>query len=217
MSFLKNALGAVGLGSQIGLSTGAELSNTFLNNYYSKKNTKKAYERDLAFWNMQNEYNTPENQMARLKEAGLNPNLIYGQISSGNSSSSVHSGIAQERFNVNPLDDILNSTSKILALENQNAHNKLLENQNLEVMSRAKTAAALAKIYQHDAKLVEEQPGMSSYYVLHGTQQQMRNELNQMMEEGIPFVQEFLDRKIGPNSYWNPMNWFGAISDWWNK
>lgn len=33
----------------------------------------------LSDWNMQNEYNSPQNQMARFKEAGLNPNLIYGQ------------------------------------------------------------------------------------------------------------------------------------------
>lgn len=33
----------------------------------------------LAFWNMQNKYNTPAAQMQRYKDAGLNPNLIYGQ------------------------------------------------------------------------------------------------------------------------------------------
>lgn len=32
----------------------------------------------LADWNMQNEYNSPEQQMARLKAAGLNPHLVYG-------------------------------------------------------------------------------------------------------------------------------------------
>lgn len=32
----------------------------------------------LADWNMQNAYNSPEQQMARLKAAGLNPNLVYG-------------------------------------------------------------------------------------------------------------------------------------------
>ena len=29
-------------------------------------------------WNLQNEYNDPKAQMARLREAGLNPNLVYG-------------------------------------------------------------------------------------------------------------------------------------------
>lgn len=32
----------------------------------------------LADWNMQNEYNSPIQQMARLKAAGLNPALVYG-------------------------------------------------------------------------------------------------------------------------------------------
>lgn len=32
----------------------------------------------LADWNMQNEYNSPTNQMARLRAAGLNPHLVYG-------------------------------------------------------------------------------------------------------------------------------------------
>lgn len=32
----------------------------------------------LADWNRQNEYNSPIAQMTRLKEAGLNPNLVYG-------------------------------------------------------------------------------------------------------------------------------------------
>lgn len=37
--------------------------------------------------NEQNEYNSPANQMKRYKEAGLNPNLMYGQGSPGNWSS----------------------------------------------------------------------------------------------------------------------------------
>lgn len=32
----------------------------------------------LADWHMQNEYNSPTAQMARLREAGLNPHLVYG-------------------------------------------------------------------------------------------------------------------------------------------
>lgn len=35
-------------------------------------------------WERENEYNTPLNQMKRFKEAGLNPDLIYGQGTSGN-------------------------------------------------------------------------------------------------------------------------------------
>ena len=39
-------------------------------------------------WNKQNAYNNPEAQMGRLKDAGLNPNLVYGSGSvAGNTSS----------------------------------------------------------------------------------------------------------------------------------
>jgi hypothetical protein len=34
----------------------------------------------LADWNRQNMYNAPEAQMKRFKDAGLNPHLIYGQM-----------------------------------------------------------------------------------------------------------------------------------------
>jgi len=49
---------------------------------------QKAYEREIEMWNMQNAYNSPEQQMARYQAAGLNPNLIYGSgsASAGNAS-----------------------------------------------------------------------------------------------------------------------------------
>ena len=44
-------------------------------------------EQNIKMWNMQNEYNTPAMQMQRMQEAGLNPNLMYGQGTTGNASS----------------------------------------------------------------------------------------------------------------------------------
>lgn len=40
----------------------------------------------LADWDMQNQYNSPAAQMQRFKDAGLNPNLMYGQGESGGAS-----------------------------------------------------------------------------------------------------------------------------------
>lgn len=39
----------------------------------------QAYNRQVQFWNMQNEYNKPSAQVQRLNDAGLNPALAYGQ------------------------------------------------------------------------------------------------------------------------------------------
>lgn len=54
------------------------------NRKWSEKMYKRQYEDNLHLWNLQNDYNTPQKQMQRYTEAGLNPNLIYGQGNSGN-------------------------------------------------------------------------------------------------------------------------------------
>ena len=53
-----------------------------------KRAATKAYQRQVKFWHMQNEYNTPKAQMERLKAGGLNPALMYGQGNTGNSAGS---------------------------------------------------------------------------------------------------------------------------------
>lgn len=42
------------------------------------RSTKEKYAQDLAQWHRANAYNDPSQVMARLKAAGLNPNLVYG-------------------------------------------------------------------------------------------------------------------------------------------
>lgn len=66
-----------------GLNQAASSINAERNYKYWKKQTD--YEQQLALenWNRQNEYNSPKSQMQRYAEAGLNPNLIYGQQNTG--------------------------------------------------------------------------------------------------------------------------------------
>lgn len=80
---LPSAIGGVGsiVGGVIDAAvTGAQnrKSRQFAREMYSQQRLD-----NVAFWNLQNEYNTPLNQMARLKAAGLNPNLVYGQSAGG--------------------------------------------------------------------------------------------------------------------------------------
>lgn len=48
--------------------------------------SKYQFDQNKEMWRIQNEYNSPQNQMNRFQQAGLNPNLIYGQGSAGNAS-----------------------------------------------------------------------------------------------------------------------------------
>lgn len=67
------------------IGAAGSLLNTGLSSVFSNSANKKSKNAALTqFWmqnyfmDKQNEYNKPINQMARLREAGLNPNLVYG-------------------------------------------------------------------------------------------------------------------------------------------
>lgn len=49
-----------------------------LANRANKKMAEYQYQKDLEMWNKSNEYNLPANQMKRLQDAGINPNMVFG-------------------------------------------------------------------------------------------------------------------------------------------
>lgn len=48
------------------------------NRKFQERMYKQQYQDSIDFWNMQNQYNLPSAQLERLKDAGLNPLLMYG-------------------------------------------------------------------------------------------------------------------------------------------
>lgn len=97
LSGIGKAAGAVG--SLIGgplVSAAGNVIGSLIGANAQKKNNESLmelaqykYDKDLEQWNRENAYNTPTAQMQRYADAGLNPNLIYGQGSSGNASGGV--------------------------------------------------------------------------------------------------------------------------------
>ncbi len=57
----------------------------------NKELAEYAYSKDLEQWERQNQYNLPTSQMARLKDAGLNPHLVYGSGSAAGVTSASNS------------------------------------------------------------------------------------------------------------------------------
>lgn len=51
---------------------------------YNRAMAEYTFNKNIEMWRMQNEYNSPQAQMQRLKEAGLNPHLMYGKGTVGN-------------------------------------------------------------------------------------------------------------------------------------
>ena len=68
----------VGAALAAGVGAGGSIMTSGLNYLFNRKLAKYQYELDQQAIDRQNAYNSPVQQMARYKEAGLNPNMIYG-------------------------------------------------------------------------------------------------------------------------------------------
>lgn len=77
---------------------------------YNEAQANLAYTRNLEMWAKTNEYNSPREQMARLKAAGLNPNLAY-ETSGGKNVTSQPDG-----YNAPESPDMLNTTPPVSLL-----------------------------------------------------------------------------------------------------
>lgn len=73
-----------------------DFASNIFNNSANKSAATTAYNRQIQFWNMQNEYNLPSNQIQRLKDAGLNPALMYQSAASGGTASGL-SGVQKSQ------------------------------------------------------------------------------------------------------------------------
>lgn len=107
---------------------------------------KYQFEQNLEMWNKQNAYNTPLAQMQRFKDAGLNPNLIFGQGSNGNASSAPeYKAPNLQAYTGRTRDAQMLAQTSMLALDMQQ---KQLQNQNLEAQNaniEAQTANTIAQ------------------------------------------------------------------------
>lgn len=106
----------------------------------------------LADWTREAEYNSPEQQMERLRQAGLNPNLVYGK-GADNTARSVRSSTAQTPNQIAPKWDVNAVMSPLLSYFNikqmQENTDKLAEQAALlkkeQLYKDAQTLGELAK------------------------------------------------------------------------
>ena len=100
-------------------------ANFELSKYSFEQNKQMAdteWQRNLEQWNRQNEYNSPASQMSRYREAGLNPNLIYGQGTPGNASSSPSYSAPEYKAPTMQKATMQNTTIPMLQMLQQSIH-----------------------------------------------------------------------------------------------
>lgn len=112
---------ASGLGGTIG-----EIYSQKKANETNIKLAREAQQHEIDMWKMANEYNLPQAQMERLREAGLNPNLVYG---SGNVTATTSNVPKAHRATVDsvlknyqdPTPQVLSALGAYTDLKKQNA------------------------------------------------------------------------------------------------
>lgn len=80
-------LGGAAITGAIGAITGSNQARK--TRAHQSRLAQYQWSKDLEMWKMNNEYNSPQAQMQRLKEAGLNPALVYGKGAVGNTSGQI--------------------------------------------------------------------------------------------------------------------------------
>lgn len=125
------------------LSFGANAFNNNLNLKNQKKLMDYQNDINLRNWQLQNEYNSPSNQMKLLREAGLNPNLAYGNL--GNSAAASVGGVSHGSVNSNfQISKLANYQLAAAQIENMKSQNENLKSQNENLHSQNRLINAQA-------------------------------------------------------------------------
>lgn len=136
---------------------------------WQQQENEKAYQRSLNMWNLQNEYNSPTQQMARIRAAGLNPNLVYGNGVTGNSSGSTPQ-YESAKFNAPTMQayrgwnlGISDAISQFLAyrtakaqVDNMEAQNGLIRQQTATEATKQANIAASTSRSEFDLNMAKE-------------------------------------------------------------
>lgn len=117
------AAGGLSFGEMAGLAGLSGAMNFGMGNYttnqannMSQANSIRQFIMQDYFMNKQNEYNKPINQVKRLREANLNPALVYGNGGVSNTSAGPSGGNQAQTFKNNASFDFLGKLSMALGM-----------------------------------------------------------------------------------------------------
>ena len=126
-------------GTQAASAVGTNVANVLMYKRQradNREDAATAYQRSIDMWNMNNAYNDPSAQMERLKQAGLNPNLVYG----GGATTTASAPSAPQASSATPQRfqgvDALPALSMYMDVKMKQAQADLIEEQKNNVIQR---------------------------------------------------------------------------------
>lgn len=124
------------------IGAGISAISSIYTNWRNRQLANEQNQFNLNMWNAQNKYNTPSEQLARLKQAGINPNFMGSSISAGNVAASA-----------SPSADLANQASPFTPEAGAQVASAIIEGKNAE--TNAKNAETEAKNAETNAQNAE--------------------------------------------------------------
>lgn len=163
------------------LNAGLGVVGNFLGNKQAEKNqqqqnafnaaeAQKTRDWQEKMWNLNNEYNTPLAQVNRLQEAGLNPNLVYGNGTMQNVSPMASSGAQASSTSFNDsiaarhaqnFDAIMRGLQTAITM--QELKNKKAEGKNIESNTEKNNAEAKESLQRTDNLATENKFNLETF------------------------------------------------------
>lgn len=179
---------------------------------WQQQENEKAYQRSLKMWNLQNEYNSPTQQMARIRAAGLNPNLVYGNGVTGNSAGSTPQ-YEPAKFNAPTMQayrgwnlGISDATSQYLAyrtvkaqVDNMEAQNSLIRQQAATEATRQANLAASTSRSEFDLNMAKELKDVSVSSAIADMNQRQASAAQGWTKANREVIQYELDKALFDN------------------
>lgn len=147
------------------VGAGMNMLSTALTNKSQKELARYQFDLNKEMWNLQNEYNKPVNQVQRLKEAGLSPQLQYGNGSlTGNTTGNMPQYDAPNLHAYQGFGNDLTAAAASYANSRKlDSEIKLLENQadaakanELQTIARTPGVRAESLMRQYEAEVHQE-------------------------------------------------------------
>ena len=183
------------VGGESILNFGLGLASNAIQYNQQKKLMDKQFQYQKDMWNYtfdkQNQYNLPSEQMARMKQAGLNPNLAYGQVQPAGSSGTTGSQPNATAPNMNPGQIDFTTAAQISVLKaqaNQSVSaskindaeylNKMIQNKYLARLYKDENLEALINYELDWRKLDLEQRSLDKGYTMQKSAESVAREYN---------------------------------------
>lgn len=201
------------------IGSGIQAAGNLIGGLIGARSNERAAERQMEMQqdliNRQNVYNSPANQMRRLQEAGLNPNLVYGggavtgnQSGTGSAptvASSGDYGLSKATDSINTYMAI-NNHDMDMRLKQQTLSNNDVVNKNADLQAQAQLEKTKSEdkvlksqlltnqmtndILKHDLNIIKENPGIMS-------KSKFQADYRKVWDEGVGFFRDGFYKFLG--------------------